>query len=91
MSDNKDVCTRAIEEKAATMKIAAEAKEPAEESKLTAAAVLAGLVESPPPAKAAEEDQDETHSEEFHIPQRYTRSGRKRAVSFPLKVSDAIP
>ena len=34
-----------------------------------------------------EEDEEENDDGSFKIPQRYTKSGRKRAVSFPLKVS----
>lgn len=39
----------------------------------------------PTAAKADQEDKDET-KETLEIPQRFTKSGRKRAVSFPLKV-----
>ena len=47
-----------------------------------AAAVLTNLgISSPQQEKAADEEEDD-----FEIPQRYTKSGRKRAVSFPLKV-----
>ena len=45
-----------------------------------AAAVLTNLGISVPQEKAEEEEDD------FEIPQRFTKSGRKRAVSFPLKV-----
>ena len=46
-----------------------------------AAAVLTNLGISAPQEKAEEQEDDD-----FEIPQRYTKSGRKRAVSFPLKV-----
>ena len=54
---------------------------------LTAASALAGL---------AKEQKDETSNanteineeEDFHIPQRYTKSGRKRAVPFTIKVGE---
>jgi hypothetical protein len=32
------------------------------------------------------EEEDEEEDEDFEIPQRFTKSGRKRAVPFPLKV-----
>lgn len=75
--------TKSIEEQAALMKLNEEHQEE-KESKLTAAAALAGLVDSPAPK---DEPTQVESNQEFHIPQRYTRSGRKRAVSFPLKVS----
>ncbi len=63
---------------------------------LTAAAALTSFVSSTiEPTKDAEEHDDEEEADDgednasdtdFNIPQRYTRSGRKRAVSFPLKV-----
>ena len=34
---------------------------------------------------------DEEENEEFEIPQRFTKSGRKRAIPFPLKVSYLTP
>jgi hypothetical protein len=46
---------------------------------LTAASALTSLVK--PPVGAIEEDTDE-----FEIPQRFTKSGRKKAIPFPLKV-----
>ena len=49
-----------------------------------AAAVLTNLGISAPQEKVEEEDDD------FEIPQRYTKSGRKRAVSFPLKVRKMV-
>ncbi len=76
-----------------------EKSKPEEEGacELTAAAALTSLVSSATePTKDAEEhDDDEEEADDgednasdtdFNIPQRYTRSGRKRAVSFPLKV-----
>jgi hypothetical protein len=63
---------------------------------MTAAAALTSLVDSPRPSPKAgtdeedgedEDDDDDDEERAFSLPQRYTRSGRKRAVSFPLKVS----
>jgi hypothetical protein len=34
-----------------------------------------------------DEEHDASEDREFLIPQRFTKSGRKRAVPFPLKVS----
>jgi hypothetical protein len=45
---------------------------------------LSGLESLGAAAEAVEEAED---SEDFDIPQRFTKSGRKRAVPFPLKVS----
>lgn len=45
---------------------------------LTAASALTSLVK-PPASEEAEED--------FDIPQRFTKSGRKKATPFPMKVS----
>jgi hypothetical protein len=57
-------------------------------SEMTAAAALTSLVSSPsPPLDETERDQEEEAKEkEFTIPQRLTKSGRKRAVPFTLKV-----
>lgn len=46
-----------------------------------AAQVLTNLGISSAPEDKVDEEEDD-----FEIPQRYTKSGRKRAVSFPLKV-----
>ncbi len=46
---------------------------------LTAASALAGL--------AKEEREEAMSDNEFLIPQRFTKSGRKRAVPFTIKVS----
>jgi hypothetical protein len=69
---------------------------------MTAAAALTSLVDSPNPSpmdspssspkalideEDGEEEDDDDEARAFSLPQRYTRSGRKRAVSFPLKVS----
>jgi len=70
----------------------------AESNELVAAAALTSLFSlsraSPDDAKhaaQAEEEQSVTASdeeeEEFVIPQRFTKSGRERAIPFPLKVS----
>lgn len=60
---------------------------------LTAAAALAGLVSAvtpPLPAfegtEAAGKDNKKDDASSFVIPQRFTKSGRQRAVQFPLKV-----
>lgn len=37
-----------------------------------------------------DEDEDVPEGKELHIPQRYTKSGRKRAVSFPLKLMKVL-
>lgn len=47
---------------------------------LTAASALTSLVK-PPPSGPADDSQVE-----FDIPQRFTKSGRKKATPFPLKV-----
>lgn len=58
-------------------------------SEMTAAAAILGLVTSsstnPPPVEEGESEHEE--DEHLVIPQRFTKSGRKRAVPFPLKVS----
>mmetsp|Transcript_5246 Transcript_5246/g.7401 ORF Transcript_5246/g.7401 Transcript_5246/m.7401 type:complete len:563 (+) Transcript_5246:117-1805(+) len=41
-------------------------------------------------AAAAAEGKSGSDSDEFEIPQRYTKNGRKRAVSFPLKLMKAL-
>lgn len=46
---------------------------------LTAASALAGLAK-----------EDETSGDEFHIPQRFTKSGRKRAVPFTIKLMKVL-
>lgn len=48
-----------------------------------AATVLTKLGSSLPPEIEVKIDEDD---DDFEIPQRFTKSGRKRAVSFPLKV-----
>jgi hypothetical protein len=47
-------------------------------------AALSGLESLGAAAEAVEEAE---YNEDFDIPQRFTKSGRKRAVPFPLKVS----
>eukprot|EP00529_Nitzschia_sp_RCC80_P020810 CAMPEP_0113473170 /NCGR_PEP_ID=MMETSP0014_2-20120614/17903_1 /TAXON_ID=2857 /ORGANISM="Nitzschia sp." /LENGTH=396 /DNA_ID=CAMNT_0000365923 /DNA_START=532 /DNA_END=1722 /DNA_ORIENTATION=+ /assembly_acc=CAM_ASM_000159 len=37
-----------------------------------------------------EEDEEENNDGSFKIPQRYTKSGRKRAISFPLKLMKVL-
>lgn len=62
-------------------------------SEMTAAAALTSLVVSVSPTEqqANDEDaEDDEEDKEFSIPQRYTKSGRKRAVSFVLKVSFSV-
>lgn len=49
----------------------------------TAASALAGLAKD---EKEEERNSNENNGEEFHIPQRFTKSGRKRAVPFTMKV-----
>ena len=79
--------TSELAKKASEMKLSNNQDKPEEkQSKLTAAAALAGLVDSPSPQPEAQPEQKKQEAE-FRIPQRFTRSGRKRAVSFPLKVS----
>lgn len=69
-------------------------------SKLSAAAALTSLVQAASLkttferatslATHEEDDEDEEDAEDekdFEIPQRFTKSGRKRAVPFPIKVS----
>ena len=46
---------------------------------------LSGLESLGAAAEAVEEAED--NEDDFDIPQRFTKSGRKRAVPFPLKVS----
>lgn len=59
-------------------------------SKMTAVAALACLAKSSPVQgkvyfdNAGEADDE---SDDFRIPQKFTKSGRKRAIPFPLKVS----
>ena len=47
---------------------------------MTAASALAGLVKS-------QNVDDSNDEEDFEIPQRFTKSGRKKATPFPMKVS----
>ena len=71
-----------------------------EESEQEAAAALTSLVGGSPTHEDKEEDEDEDEEDkqeeaseeekEFKIPQRFTKSGRKRAVPFPLKVSSLL-
>lgn len=65
-------------------------------SEQEAAAALTSLVGGSPTHEDEDEDEEE-HQEEgdgeakdFKIPQRFTKSGRKRAVPFPLKVSSLL-
>lgn len=51
---------------------------------LTAASALTSLVR--PPAGQVDEPQ-----EDFDIPQRFTKSGRKKAIPFPMKVRSTMP
>jgi hypothetical protein len=53
------------------------------ESEEAAATALTSLVSA---AKRTNEDDDSEEHGEFEIPQRFTKSGRKRAVPFPMKV-----
>ena len=62
---------------------------------MDAAAALTSLVAPVPiqevteqqqPTTGATVDKEETIDKDFVIPQRFTKSGRKRAVPFPLKV-----
>jgi hypothetical protein len=57
-------------------------------SEMAAVAALTILVGSPAssPVDETESIQDEEEEKEFEIPQRLTKSGRKRAVPFTLKV-----
>lgn len=48
---------------------------------LTAASALTSLVNKPHPSGGDGEDE-----EDFEIPQRFTKSGRKKATPFPMKV-----
>lgn len=62
------------------------------DGELTAAAALTSLVGKTDTAEDDENDEEEAEAgeeedKEFEIPQRFTRSGRKRATPFPLKVS----
>jgi hypothetical protein len=50
--------------------------------------VLSGLESLGAAAEAVEEAED--NEDDFDIPQRFTKSGRKRAVPFPLKVSNTF-
>jgi hypothetical protein len=51
---------------------------------LTAASALTSLVK--PPSAHAHAPVDDTEEEDFDIPQRFTKSGRKKATPFPMKV-----
>lgn len=65
-----------------------------DDSELSAAAALTSLVSMRPftavlreaDGENDDQDEEEVSDKELNIPQRYTKSGRKRAVSFPLKV-----
>lgn len=62
-------------------------------SEMTAAAALAGLVGSPNHVSEDDDLDDEepqVDSKGFTIPQRFTKSGRKRAVSFVLKLMKVL-
>lgn len=69
-------------------------EDPMSGKELTAATALTSLVTSTIITGEPEEQDDASvddgdanaHDADFDIPQRYTRSGRRRAVSFPLKV-----
>jgi hypothetical protein len=58
------------------------------DSEMTAVAALSILVGSPAssPVDDKERIQDEEEEKEFEIPQKLTKTGRKRAVPFTLKV-----
>jgi hypothetical protein len=58
------------------------------DSEMTAIAALSILVGSPAssPVEETEGMQDEEEEKKFEIPQKLTKSGRKRAVPFTLKV-----
>lgn len=93
MADMTEKGTSAV---AQTSKLESETKVEDESGKeLTAAAALTSLIssavlstgESEEHADVTGDKEGNTASDtEFDIPQRYTSSGRKRAVSFPLKV-----
>jgi hypothetical protein len=57
-------------------------------SEMTAVSALTTLVGSPAssPVDETESIQEEEEEKEFEIPQKLTKSGRKRAVPFTLKV-----
>jgi hypothetical protein len=59
-------------------------------SEMTAVAALSILVSSPPSSPVDEtkrlHDKEEEEEKKFEIPQKLTKSGRKRAVPFTLKV-----
>ena len=59
----------------------------AEGSEETAASVLTSLGAAAPRLDEEGDEDDEEEQGDFEIPQRFTKSGRKRAIPFPLKVS----
>lgn len=60
-----------------------------EDEELTAASALACLARDREPERVGEEpeqNQEEDDDDSFIVPQRFTKSGRKRAVPFVIKV-----
>ena len=57
-------------------------------SRMKSATASTSRVASVPSKSDGKEEKEE--DEDFVIPQRFTRSGRKRAVSFPLKVRKSL-
>lgn len=65
-----------------------------DENELVAASALACLaqkdrVEAEPEPEPEPDEQQDQEDEDFTIPQRFTKSGRKRAVPFTIKVSSS--
>jgi len=56
------------------------------DTEFSAASALAGLAQE----HSMEEQQDHEEEKEFHIPQRFTKSGRKRAVPFTIKLMKVL-
>jgi hypothetical protein len=63
------------------------------DSEMAAVAALSILVGSPASSPVDDKGgtQDEEEEKEFEIPQRLTKTGRKRAVPFTLKVRTSLP
>jgi hypothetical protein len=97
VSDSEDILTKPLAMKDIVKAEEKDVKEQDDESK--AAVALTSLVDTSLPIEAStsgndeermddeEEEEEECDERDFEIPQRFTRSGRRRATPFPLKVS----
>ncbi|EEC43424.1 predicted protein [Phaeodactylum tricornutum CCAP 1055/1] len=100
VSDSEDILTKPLAMEDEVKAEEKDVKEQDDESK--AAVALTSLVDTSLPIEAStsgndeermddeEEEEEECDERDFEIPQRFTRSGRRRATPFPLKLMKVL-